>query len=390
MTNELVLDLETSIHDKGSPFHPDNFVVSAHRKHDSDGTTCIFYTSPDFVSAIRSSVSDARLLIGVNLKFDIHWLSRLEVNLPDKLRVWDCMIAEYVLSGQTNSFASLASLCELYGLEAKHEGINEWWDKGISTEDVPQDIVADRGNSDVELTHLVYKCQLSDPRMTPELHKLILLKGLDLLVLQEMEYNGFKYDSDNSMAKAVELNKEIDSLRNELNSYSPVPINFASGDQLSYFLFGGVLRQDVFNPVTETIKSGPNKGKERTINRFSHTEEHKLQGFFKPIPDTEIKKSTPDNPIYQTSDEILSKLKATTKVQRSIIAALKRLAELEKLVGTYLEALPKLIKDKRWQDNYIHGQFNQVQARTGRLSSSRPNMQNVPSGADIFFISRYD
>jgi DNA polymerase I-like protein with 3'-5' exonuclease and polymerase domains len=63
---------------------------------------------------------------------------------------------------------------------------------------------------------------------------------------------------------------------------------------------------------------------------------------------------------------------------------------LEKRRGTYLHGLPEMMKEMDWDENMIHGQLNQVVAVTGRLSSSKPNMQNFDKKISTLFISRYE
>jgi DNA polymerase I-like protein with 3'-5' exonuclease and polymerase domains len=296
------------------------------------------------------------------------------------------MLAEFILSGQTNPFASLDQLAEKYGLGAKSTAVSDYWDKGISTEDIPRDVVREYGNLDVELSHRVYLAQQSDPRMSPELHKLILLDGLDLLVLLDMECNGFKYDVVGSKSKAESLERELHGIDEELFSYSPTRFNLDSGDWLSCFLYGGTITEDIFAPVNKIYKSGPNKGEQYIRNEYSHTLKHVFGGFFKPLKGSELKKEG----FYSTAEDVLLQLKTKTKEQRRIVALLNRRSVISKLRGTYLVALPALIELMHWADSTIHGQFNQVVARTGRLSSSRPNMQNAPEEVDEFFVSRFN
>src|SRR4051812_38956109 len=95
------LDFETSIHNKGNPFDQRNFAVSVHYKVDDQPTQCRFYDEPDFKTVTRNSLDACSLLVGVNLKFDLHYCRKLGLVLPPRLRVWDCMLAEFILSGQT-------------------------------------------------------------------------------------------------------------------------------------------------------------------------------------------------------------------------------------------------------------------------------------------------
>jgi DNA polymerase I-like protein with 3'-5' exonuclease and polymerase domains len=381
----LTLDLETSIHNKGNPYDTRNFVVTAHTKQEGGDVVCKFYDEPDFLSHTKEMVARASLFLGVQCKFDLAWLRNLNIRLPVGCRVWDCMLAEFILSGQTNSFWGLDELAGHYNLGQKSKVVEEYWEKGISTEDIPRDIVLEYGNRDVGLTHAVYLKQLSDPRMSTELHRLILLDGLDLLVLNDMEYNGFKYDCDASRVRAEQYKEELTKINDEILSHSPIPFNLDSGDMLSLFLFGGQHVEELRSPVQSVYKSGAKKGEEYVKNVLQGTRTTNFPKLFTPLKGSELKKAG----FFSTAEDVLVQLKAKTKDQKRIIELLLRRATLSKLVGTYLEPLPKLIEDMHWADNMVHGQFNQVVARTGRLSSSRPNMQNAPEEVDEFFVSRY-
>ncbi len=388
--NELVFDFETSTHNRGNPFDSRNFAVSYSTYWEGRVLQHVRYDDITFKDTLNNAVKHASLLIGCNLKFDLHWTANLGIQLPVGVRIWDCQLAEFVLSGQTHPFASLNELAELYGFPTKLDQVADYWDKGISTEDIPKEVLEEYNNYDVELTWKVYQAQQTDARMTPALRKLIMLQGLDLLVLQQMEYNGLKYDIKASEEAATKLSLELLDIDQRLDRYSN-GINYNSGDQLSCFLFGGTFEQEIRTPETRIYKSGPRKGTEYVadkIERRSIT----LPGYFKPDPSTELKKTKGVKDVttrlYSTSADVLQQLKASAKVQKDILALLSRRSYIEKLVGTYLKALPELIAEKHWGE-YLHGQYNQCVARTGRLSSSQPNLQNTPGEVDQFIVTRY-
>jgi len=385
-------DFETSTYSRGNAFDSRNKAVSYSVKEEHENIYHRRYDDIDFVSCLRNAIRRTTLLIGQNLKFDIHWLTNLGITLPNNIRVHDTQLCEFILSGQTNSFASLNSLAEIYGLPTKLDEVSEYWEKGVATEDIPKEVLEEYNNYDVELTYAVYECQLKDARMTPALHKLIILCGLDLLVLQEMEYNGLKYDVKASTEAAEKLSLELVDINTRLDGYSG-GINYNSGDQLSCFLFGGSYEVEHRTPgETRVYKSGPRKGQEYVrdnieVRSITHP------GYFKPNAKDELKK-TKDNReattrLYSTASDVLQSLKGRSRVQKEIVTLLSRRAYIEKLVGTYLKALPALLEERHWGE-YLHGQYNQVVARTGRLSSSAPNLQNTSADVDQFIISRYN
>lgn len=380
----LTADTETSTYNTGNPFDPRNICVSIHLKVNDNKSFCTFYDDPGFITPLRTELPKCDVLVGHNIKFDLHWFRNVGIRFGF-LNVWDTMVAEFILSGQTNKFASLNSLAERYGLQTKIDKVKEYWEVGVSTEDIPRELVEEYGNYDVDLTYQVYLCQLSDPRMTDKIKKLIQLAGQDLLILQEMEYNGLRYNKQKSVELANECQLMIDRIEKELLAYADITeLNFNSDDQLSAYLYGGSVTKEIYTPTTSIIKSGPNKGKERTINRKTGEVTITFDGFFNPLDGTQLKKEG----LYSSAADVLKQLKAPTKRQRAIVEGLLKRAELAKLVETYYQGLPARMDEMNWTDT-IHGEYNQVVARTGRLSSSKPNMQNTPPEADALFESRY-
>lgn len=377
------LDFETSRFPDGSCYRPTAKAISW-----ADTLSGFhYYTDPDFTTTLQHSLNQTTLLILINGKFDIGWARRLGCSLPDGIRIWDCQIAEYVLSGQTKSFASMDELCELYGIEGKKGGLEDWWNQGIETAAIPREAVEAYNLGDVSRTLQIYHAQLKDNRLTPALHKLILLQGLDLIVLQEMEQNGILYDKQYSMSEGDRLQIEITRLRKELQEVIQFEhFNLDSGDHLSCLLYGGVVSVDCYIPVNLVYKSGARKGQEYIQNQYQDTARKEFPGLFKPLPRTALKKKG----FYKTGEPILRKLKCRTKQQRIVIDKLLLLAELEKQRGSFLHAIPLLMEKQGWDDNIIHPEYNQCVARTGRLSCSKPNAQQWDEVTCKNWISRYE
>jgi DNA polymerase-1 len=109
-----------------------------------------------------------------------------------------------------------------------------------------------------------------------------------------------------------------------------------------------------------------------------------LPRIVEPLKNSELKKEG----YFSTEESTLLSLKPNKSV-KSLITWLLERVKIVKLKSTYLEGLPKTIKDHGWLPNMLHSTLNQCVATTGRLSSVRPNQQNLPKEAKKFCITRY-
>lgn len=327
---------------------------------------------------VQADIDRSDLVVGFNFKHDIAYLRREGVSF-EKVKVWDVQLAEFVLGRQLNKFPSLSDTCLKYGIPNKLDVVKtEYWDKGLDTDQVPWPILSEYASHDAAVTLACYHAQL--PLLTPRQRALVSLMSQDMLVLQEMERNGIKYDEQLCEESSLKLDDEISTITAKLKSvYPTVPLNFGSGDDLSSFLYGG--------QVVETIKvhdgfykSGKKIGEPKLKNQEIV---HQLPRLFNPIKGTELKKEG----YYQTGIPILEKLKAIKKEHQWVLESLLRLSKLETLNSNYYKGIPLLNREMRWPKERVHGSFRQVQAITGRLSSVQPNQQNFASELQHIFIS---
>ena len=371
----LVLDVETTTSNKGSPYDSKNHLVCFSWYQPVSGGAKQW--SDDAAYLCKSLIDGAKLLIGFNFKFDVHWLTNAGISFQGK-KIWDVQIAEFILSRQTNRFPSLNETCIKYGHPTKRDVVKEdFWDKGIDTDAIPWEILEDYASFDAYLTYLCYRSQIE--LMTPEEIRLCFMQCEDMMILMEMEKNGIPFDEALCTQRAGELDIEIATIKTKLQAIYPnVPINFGSNDHLSAFLYGGVVKEDG-KEFIGYYKTGDKAGQPKHRNI---TIEHQLPRLYEPLKGSEMAKAGN----YATDEGTLRKLKG----KKGVLDDILHLSKLEKLNGTYYQGLVKLRKQMNWEPNVLHGQFNQTTAISGRLSSSKPNLQNFASDLQDIFISKYN
>lgn len=370
------LDVETTTHNKGNPFDSRNRLVCYSCSTDNHSFARRVLDLSGWESELGEILSKSTLIVGFNFKFDYHWFRKQGIDLS-KHRIWDCQLAEFVISKQTNSYPSLEETASKYGLGHKIDVVKEeYWKKGIQTDEIPWEVLEAYAIQDTNLTLKIYYEQLKV--LTPAEVTLVTLMCQDLHILEEMEWNGTYYDEELCNKRSKELDDEIKAITEELRSiYPDVVLNFNSPDHLSAFLYGGTVVNE-FREQIGVYKTGAKVGEPRYRVREV---EHTLPRLFNPLPGSELKKPG----LYSTDEATLKKLKGKKHVREQLL----RLSRLEKLNGTYYKGLPTLNKEMHWPKSYLHGQFNQVVARTGRLSSKNPNLQNFASELQDIFVSRY-
>ena len=382
----LVLDVETTTGNKGDPFDERNTLqyVGLLKDGTSSNLLNVEYTDSPYraeLAALGSSIELASIVVGFNIKFDLHWCRRYGVTMPKK--VWDCQLVHWILTKQSHPYPSLNAVASYYQLGTKLDVVaTEYWDKGIDTPGVPEDILRDYLEQDLQLTHQVYLKQVEHlSKQSTALQRLVALHNSDLLVLQEMEFNGLTFREEKCSENGAILATEIEAIDVELHRVCPVDgFNFGSTDQLSCFLYGGTLNFPK-KDIIVVYKTGDKKGqpKEGWVDYY-----HIFPRLITPLKGTELQKEG----FYSIEESVLKSLHGTREAKAIINNILKR-SNLEKRRGTYFDGLPKLRESHGWKQNMLHGQLNQCVARTGRLSSSRPNLQNIDKLIKDLFYSRY-
>lgn len=380
----LVIDVESTTKNSGHPFTPSNklCVVGV----DKDVYKIEYDEAPfgEALAEIQERINRAKVLIGFNFKFDLHWLRRYGITVPADCRVHDCQLAYFIETFQQNRMPSLDEAAAYYGLPAKLDVVKtEYWAKGIDTPDVPWDILAEYCSHDVALTEQMYLKQLEFLEAHPKLRRLFSLQCQDLMVLQEMEWNGLPYDIEESNRRSAALTEDIGRITQSLNEIVDLPcINWNSTDHVSSVLYGGTIDESKREPYLFHYKDPKREPvwKERWIT-ISHT----LPRLVEPLPNTSLQKEGK----WGTGEPVLKELSVSAKgLPAKIIELLLRLAELTTLKG-FFDGNVKLIGQMEWDDHVLHGNLNQCNVVTGRLSSNKPNLQNQPEDVHECIRSRF-
>ena len=266
------------------------------------------------------------LKVGQNLKYDLEVLRNYGIELKGKM--WDTMIAHYLIQPELHH--NMDYMAEIY-LHYQTIHIDEL----IGPKGKNQRSMRDLSPIDI----YEYACEDADitlqlkNKLEPELkkhgaEKLFYEIEMPLMpVLADMEMNGVCLDT----ASLAETNKQFTQrmleIEQRIYELAGQQFNIASPKQVGEILF------DKLKIVEKAKKTKTGQ--------------------------------------YVTSEEILQQLKN----KHEIVADILEHRGLKKLIGTYIDALPKLINPRT---GHIHTSFNQTITATGRLSSSDPNLQNIP------------
>jgi DNA polymerase I len=379
MSEPLAIDTESNTWNKGAPFDGRHKSICFSWATPGDAGASPF--EPGAVERLRDQIARAGVVVGFNLKYDLHVLRKRGIEIPEGTRVWDCQLAEFILSNQQWKYPSLNEASAKYSLGSKIDLISEkYWKHGIQTEAIPWNELSEYALQDAVLTLSLYQKQVSV--MSASQMRLCRLMNMDLQILQEMEWNGIKFNEELCAQRSTEIKIKISEINQQLSAIYPnVPINFGSGDQLSAFLYGGTIVEEGKEHIG-FFKSGARVGEPK----FKNVEIlHELPRLVEPLRGSELKKAG----FYATNADTLLKLKAN-KATRHILSLIQQQVRLETLLSKTYEGLQKKRIEQNWEHGWLHGQFNQVTVATGRLSSSGPNLQNLDSAANDLFVSRYN
>ena len=264
--------------------------------------------------------------IGQNIKFDYSILKRYGYKINGDLL--DTMIAHYLLDPSLRHNMDFMSKSELnYEPIPFTSLIGEKKNNLIDIKNVPVEKIGEYAAEDADITFQLWEI-LKKKLAVKNLEKVFYDIEIKLIsVLSEMEINGIKLNKNFLEKYSVILEEKIVTLEKSIFKQAGMPFNVNSPKQLGEVLF-------------DVLKIIENPKKTKTGQ-------------------------------YQTGEEILSEL----ATEHKIVSDIQNYRQLVKLKSTYVDALPNEICKI---SNRIHTTFSQTITSTGRLSSSNPNLQNIP------------
>ena len=265
-------------------------------------------------------------IVGQNIKYDITILGNYGIEVKGKL--FDTMIAHYVL--QPELYHGMDYLAEIYldyDTIKIEELIGEKGKNQKNMRDVPPAKVCDYACEDADVT-LKLKNILEKEIRQEGLEELFYNIEMPLVpVLAYMERNGARIDTAALKETSTLFGKRLADIEEEIYNLAGEPFNIASPRQVGDILFGKL-----------KIVDKPKKTKTGQ---------------------------------YVTSEDVLAQLQNRHPIVKNILQH----RGLKKLLSTYIDALPSLVNPRSGK---IHTSYNQTVTATGRLSSSNPNLQNIP------------
>ncbi len=288
----------------------------------------IIYLDEDkdgFVEKFKPVFEDKSIeKIGHNLKSDIVILSRLGIEIENFK--FDSMVCQYLINPAQSSY-SINNISKeylnYYGLDEENllgKGKNKKKFSDLSKEEIANYI------SFILDTVFNVEAKMKEILESQEMLELFYNVELPLVeVLGSMEYYGFKIDKDELSLLGKEYDEEINYLTKDIYELAETEFNINSPKQLGEILFDKLAL-----PIIKKTKTG-----------------------------------------YSTDAEVLDKLKDNHPIVDKIL----RYRQIVKLKSTYIDGLLALLNK---ETERVHSSFNQTITTTGRISSTEPNLQNIP------------
>ncbi len=287
------------------------------------------------ISALRRPLTEARIpKIGHHLKYDFIMLARCGIRVAPL--GFDTMVAEWVLDPGSRNLGLKNLAGVRLGESMTH--IEDLIGTGKNQRSMADVAIADAAPyaaADAETTLRLMPLLEAELKRVPKLWDLFINMEMPLIpVLADMEMVGIALDKDFFAKFSAELTERMAALEKQVYKAVGKAFNLNSTQQLSDVLFGTL------------HLSPPDKGRKTASGHYS------------------------------TAAGVLDEMSG----QHPVVDMILEYRELSKLKSTYVDALPMQIHP---EDGRVHTSFSQTGAVTGRLSSSDPNLQNIPTRTDL-------
>lgn len=264
--------------------------------------------------------------VGQNIKYDIIVLSNYNISVEGKL--FDTMLAHYLLNPELrHNMDYMAETILKYKTIAIEELIGSKGKKQLNMSSLNPKEVTDYACEDADITLQLENTLREELKKENQEELFYAIETPLIKVLAQMEKNGVLLDVESLKETSKELTKRLSKIEETINEMATVELNINSPKQIGEVLFD-VLKIDDKPKKTKTGQ-------------------------------------------YVTNEETLVALKDKHPIVENIL----EYRGLKKLQSTYIDALPELVSKR---DGRIHTSYNQTVTSTGRLSSSNPNLQNIP------------
>lgn len=227
----LILDLETGSHEsylrKGNPFDPRNKIVAVGIKVQGyDEPYALDNTEGRGLNRFEKILTNplqekVTVIVGHNIKFDLLYLWNNKV-LQNWLKaggkIYDTQLGEYILSGQRHKYPSLREIAvNKYGCKERPKHMEEYWDRGIDTSDIPKELVLEDVENDVLDTEQILLQQIPELKKQG-MYQLAIQSMEGLLATTEMEANGLYINREIFQSNKQRLQEEIKEIESDLET----------------------------------------------------------------------------------------------------------------------------------------------------------------------------
>lgn len=346
---------------------------------------------PAASAAIPTHCTD--VFVGHNIKFDASHIPVINTK-----PVWDTMIAEYILTAQQTKFASLETLRARHvpHMDPKGDVIDMGFKSGRIPPQLPVALLTEYLAHDVRMTGAVFMAQWG--MATPAQRALIMVQSGASLAYGDMEANGLELDGKYTIeardradtAAACAVQDALGHWETRAGKETAAALDKAGAAmtpaQLAAFFFGRPAATTILVPLSEDERA--------TLGAHRKHRKFKLAPMEPLLDPAHVGAARGATGAYSTDDAVLARIiarrlpgTATTDLAAQMAECAQKYRAASKLSKTYYTAWLDDITTHT--DRRLHPRIHSTSTNTGRTSSAKPNVQNIPDAARKCVVSRY-